>query len=62
MNQHIAKAVETAAPVVTYSGTAATLTFWGLQISDICAIISTAVAVIGLGLQIWFYWRKAHPR
>lgn len=62
MHQHIAKAVETVAPVATYGGSGAALVSWGLHIGDVCAIISTLVAVLGFGLQCWAYWRKNHPR
>lgn len=61
--QHLAiKTVEHVANAGAYGGAAATLGFWGLHVSDVCAIVSTVVAVLGFGLQCYVYWRKAHPR
>lgn len=46
------------APVATYGGGAATVAFWGLQVNEICAIISTAVAVMGLLLQAYVAFQR----
>lgn len=58
MDQHFIKAAEHVAPVVTVGGSASTLVFWGLHVNELCAIISTAVAVMGLCLQGYLAWRK----
>ena len=61
MNQDaIAKSAEHAAPIITYAGGGASILFWGIQVNEICAIISTAVAVCGLGLQLYLAWRRRH--
>lgn len=52
LQQHLVRAADSA-PAITYGGAAGTIAFWGLNVSEICAIISTLVAVIGLGMQIW---------
>lgn len=46
------------APVATYGGTALSVTFWGLHINEICAIISTCIAFSGLALQIYLAWHR----
>lgn len=53
MNQHIIKAVADNAHTVTYTGASSAILFWGLHVSDIAAIISTACAVCGLMLQVY---------
>lgn len=53
MNAHTFKTITDNAPVVTYGGTAASVVFWGLQVNEICAIISTVIAILGLGLQFY---------
>lgn len=45
--------------VATYGGAGATIVFKGLHVNEVCAIISTAVAVIGLILQVYMAWRKS---
>lgn len=57
MNPTIQRVAD-AAPVATYGGGAASVAFWGLQVNEICAIISTLVAVIGLALQIYVSWHR----
>jgi uncharacterized membrane protein len=57
-HQQIADTLASHAQLVTYAGSGATLVFWGLHVNEICAVISTAVAVIGLGMQIWNAWRR----
>lgn len=58
MNTATIQKIADAAPVATYGGAAASVTFWGLQVSEVCAIISTLVAIIGLGLQFWVAARR----
>ena len=58
---HLSKMAEHA-QVATYGGAAGTLAFWGLHINEVCAVISTAVAVIGLGLQLFGLWRRHRLR
>lgn len=51
------------APIATYGGTALSVTFWGLHINEICAIISTCIAFCGLALQMYLAWHRAgRPR
>lgn len=38
---------------VTYGSAGATFVIWGLHLSDVAAIVSASVAIIGLGVQIW---------
>ena len=52
-HQHVVDAITAHANVATYAGAATSLVFWGLHVNEICAIISTAVAVAGLCLQIY---------
>lgn len=40
-------------PFVTYGGAASTVVIWGLHLSELAAIVSAGVAIIGLGVQIW---------
>lgn len=37
----------------TYTAAASTGFFWGLNISDLCVIVSAMAAVVGVGLQWW---------
>lgn len=46
------------AHVATYGGGAASVAFWGLHVNEICAIISTVVAVMGLILQVYLACKK----
>lgn len=46
------------AHVATYAGGGASVLFWGLQVNEVCAIVSTTVAVIGLFLQVYMAYRK----
>jgi hypothetical protein len=55
VNEQVLKVAESA-PVATFGGAAATLTFWGLHVNEICAIISVLIA--GLSLQIWLAFRR----
>jgi hypothetical protein len=57
MNPVVQK-ISDSAPIATYGGGAASVAFWGLQVNEICAIISTIVAVIGLALQIYVSWHR----
>lgn len=58
MNTSTVQKLAENANVATYGGAVASVTFWGLQVSEICAIISTLVAIIGLGLQFWVASRR----
>jgi hypothetical protein len=60
--QHVAEQLTNHAQLVTYAGTGATLVFWGLHVNEICAIVSTVVAVIGLGLQLYSAWQRRRRR
>lgn len=46
------------ANVATYGGGAASVAFWGLHVNEVCAIVSTVVAVLGFGLQCLMAWRR----
>lgn len=46
------------APAITVGSSAATVAFWGLQVNEICAIISTVIALIGLLLQVFLAVRR----
>lgn len=61
-HRHVVDAITAHANIVTYAGGAATLAFWGLHVNEVCAIISTAVAVIGLGLQLYGMWSRRRRR
>ena len=50
--------VDTPAQVAMYGGSASAITVWGLQLSELAAIISALVAVIGLIVHIWATMRK----
>lgn len=41
------------ASAVTYVSASATLTFWGLHLSDFAIIVSACATVVGVGCQIW---------
>lgn len=41
------------AATLTYTGTASTVVFWGLHLSDIAVIISAGAALGGFLLQLW---------
>lgn len=58
MDQHFVKAAEHAAPIATVGGAGSTIVFWGLHVNEVCAIISTAIAAMGLALQCYLAWRK----
>lgn len=51
-------AIEQSAAPVTYGAVTSTFVFWGLQISDVAAIVSAVVAVLGLLVHIWALVRK----
>lgn len=44
--------------VVTYGASATSAVLWGLQISDIGVIVSSAAAVIGVLLQAYVVFRR----
>jgi hypothetical protein len=50
---HVLKGVLENAPAVTYGGAAATLTLWGLHISDIAALMAAFASLAGVGLQFY---------
>lgn len=52
------KTVDIGAQGAMYGGAGTAITVWGLQLSDWAAIISAAVAVLGLIVHIWATWRK----
>lgn len=53
MNGQTVSKIADAAPAATYGAAAGSVVFWGLQVNEICAIVSTLIAFIGLGLQFW---------
>lgn len=55
-------AEQNVAAVVNYTASATALTLYGLSISEIGVIISSAVAVCGLILQIYLAIRKERKR
>lgn len=50
--------IDMGAQSAMYGGAGAAITVWGLQLSDWAAIVSAAVAVLGLAVHIWATWRK----
>lgn len=46
------------APLLTYIGGGSAVLFWGLHVSDICAIVGATCSVIGVALQILARRRK----
>lgn len=61
-HQHVVDAIAAHANIVTYASAATSVLFWGLHVNEICAIISTAVAVLGFGLQIYNAWQRHRRR
>lgn len=57
MNTHVLKIADNA-PVATYGGAAATLTFWGAHAAEICMVVSTLVSVLGLALQLYLAFHR----
>jgi len=55
---HGAMAYSDPAPV-TYAGAAGSIAIWGLQLPDILALLSTAVAVGGLLMQVYQAWQTS---
>ena len=47
-----------AAASAGWTSAGVTFTLWGLRVSDMATLITAAVAVFGLGLQIWFKVRE----
>jgi len=52
------RTVDTSAQTAMYGGSVSGLAAWGLQLSDVAAIISALVAIIGLVVHIWATVRK----
>lgn len=47
------KEIDTAAQTAMYGGAGGGIVVWGLQLSDLAAIVSALVAVVGLLVHIW---------
>lgn len=52
------KAIDQGAVGAMYGGAGTAFAVWGLQLSDWAAIVSAAVALLGLVVHIWATWRK----
>lgn len=52
------KSISDSAPVATYSSAAASVAFWGMHVNEICAVVSTLIALIGLGLQFYLVMHR----
>lgn len=50
--------IDIGSKAATYGGAATSMTMWGLQISEIAAIVGALVAVLGLVVQIAYTVRK----
>jgi hypothetical protein len=50
---HVLKGLVENAPAVTYGSAAATVTLWGLHISDIAALLAAFASVMGVALQFY---------
>lgn len=49
---HVLKLADNA-PAATITAGAATVTFWGLHVADICVVLSTVATILGLLLQFY---------
>lgn len=50
--------IDMGAQSAMYGGAGAALTVWGLQLSEWAAIVSAAVAVLGLIVHFWYTLQK----
>ena len=53
MIEHHIQRVADAGPALTYTGTTATVLFWGLHVSDIAVLLSTTASILGVTLQFY---------
>lgn len=53
MSTQTIQRIADASPAATYGGTAASIVFWGLNVNEVCAILSTMIAFAGLALQFF---------
>lgn len=54
----VGKVIDPGAQVAMYGGAGTAITVWGLQLSEWAAIVSAAVAVVGLIVHVWATIRK----
>lgn len=48
------KQVDLGAQSAMYGGAGSAITVWGLQLSEIAAILSALVAVLGFAVHVWY--------